>query len=796
MKRLLLIAVGSVCLLSCASSDKRDTFDRMPAALAIFKSQPLENKDILEASSSGALKASKVRIITDNDAAFDSKIEAIRSAKSGETIRLTYYIYSEDASSAVFTDELLKAAQRGVKIKLMADLITNYQLLDYFSYLQEQGKGQIQIRLYGRPTSLMIRDVMFMTTPCPPTGDKKVKATTCSSAKWARLDGEKPDFYAQLALSGAYGKNLDALQTAVLKGQILDVKSFTSGGGTSADDQKQFIDFLKLLAKSKLQHDFISAVKVALAYQIYGDKLNPIMNQLMGAIPISHPGQSSFTDWEHSTDFTHHKLLMIGNRYVQLGGRNIENSYHMKPNDLTDKYIFMDTDVAATLTSGGDTVAKSFDELFNFAQMTIALDEVRALMPNDFIANKEASKAAVEKCTVKDYKTDADRYSFAQCVSQELPRQPQYLNLQARLSKVSEDLSKGVQAYNNQYASRKSYTQTWKTGSGYADEISAKDLSGLFMTYVENVPYDRRDAVPDRERTKGSVAGKEMKYGKYIHHLWYKGLENACTTSAKEGKEKRVILHSAYFLPPAIVLRGFSKMMDGTWDCHNVKVTFLTNSPETTDLFYVNVAAKYEMAAFFQIYAQRKQIYGSFADSRSAKFEYYEYLKNTEAKGLSLHTKATVLGDDVLIGSANADVRSYYMDSNNGFFIRGAKDFVKDYVTYIDEITQDPMKTRQMTAYFSNPSLSLDYLTKGDQKWVADLLAKNEKTKNLSPKVKENVNKLVATMAKFVDATTKKILSKEFIEEWAGDNENVIESKKQQEQIEMEKKFNRMLQIL
>ena len=75
-------------------------------------------------------------------------------------------------------------------------------------------------------------------------------------------------------------------------------------------------------------------------------------------------------------------------------------------------------------------------------------------------------------------------------------------------------------------------------------------------------------------------------------------------------------------------------------------------------------------------------------------------------------------------------------------------------------------------------------------------MAKNEKTKNLSPKVKENVNKLVATMAKFVDATTKKILSKEFIEEWAGDNENVIESKKQQEQIEMEKKFNRMLQIL
>ena len=51
--------------------------------------------------------------------------------------------------------------------------------------------------------------------------------------------------------------------------------------------------------------------------------------------------------------------------------------------------------------------------------------------------------------------------------------------------------------------------------------------------------------------------------------------------------------------------------------------------------------------------------------------EYYEYAKSAASSGLnrSLHSKVTVFDDAcMLVGSANADVRSYMMDANNGFF--------------------------------------------------------------------------------------------------------------------------------
>ena len=52
-------------------------------------------------------------------------------------------------------------------------------------------------------------------------------------------------------------------------------------------------------------------------------------------------------DWEYLTDYLHHKLLLVDQRHVQLGGRNVEDSYHMRPIPLTTKYVFMDTDLHA-----------------------------------------------------------------------------------------------------------------------------------------------------------------------------------------------------------------------------------------------------------------------------------------------------------------------------------------------------------------------------------------------------------------------------------------------------------------
>ncbi|MBK7962875.1 MAG: phosphatidylserine/phosphatidylglycerophosphate/cardiolipin synthase family protein [Bdellovibrionales bacterium] len=65
-----------------------------------------------------------------------------------------------------------------------------------------------------------------------------------------------------------------------------------------------------------------------------------------------------------------------------------------------------------------------------------------------------------------------------------------------------------------------------------------------------------------------------------------------------------------------------------------------------------------------------------------------------QAKGIkndnkSLHTKISVLGDDIIIGSANADVRSYFMDTNNAVMIRNAPNLVADYLAFLNR-TQGP----------------------------------------------------------------------------------------------------------
>jgi len=136
-------------------------------------------------------------------------------------------------------------------------------------------------------------------------------------------------------------------------------------------------------------------------------------------------------------------------------------------------------------------------------------------------------------------------------------------------------------------------------------------------------------------------------------------------------------------------------MVNGAYDCSNVTVTVLTNSIETTDLNVVNLLARHSLKAFTEFYQQQSD------PVRRAKFEYYEYRPGKGKNTLSLHTKVSLLGDDVLIGSANADVRSLMMDSNNALFVRGAENFNRDYTAYVQEILNDPRKTKQLNDYLA-----------------------------------------------------------------------------------------------
>src|SRR5262249_10401287 len=327
--------------------------------------------------------------------------------------------------------------------------------------------------------------------------------------------------------------------------------------------------------------------------------------------------------WDHFTDYTHHKFLLVDRSMVQLGGRNVENSYHMHPDPLIKRYVFMDTDLSATLTEGGEAVAKAFDDLWNFSPMVATLAEVRQHAPNDFVVNLKSAERA---CASRPEKPAREA-----CVAAQM--QEHAPDLAERITEVKRTVEANARTYDTRYA---------PTPAAQAAPTFALD-KGSLLAYLENLPFDSHVSPDKRQRLYGAHAGKEAQSGKHIHDAWLRALPAVCA-AASTGNPKRIILHNAYFIPPANFTYAMSRLVDGTYDCSRVTVIVLTNSIETTDLNVINLAAGQVLKAFTEFYQQHSD------PGRRAAFEYHEYQRPAQGPSPSLHTKVSVLGDDIVIG--------------------------------------------------------------------------------------------------------------------------------------------------
>jgi cardiolipin synthase C len=844
MKRILMsLVVLSVVALSVFGCMSMNKSERKPAELG---AATLKDKDILEASSSMALELSEGYLINDNDGAFQSKVDAIEAAQPGDTISMSYYIYQNDHSSSVLNNALLEAAARGVKIRIIVDYLTNYKNLDLYYMLEAKGSGNIEVRLYGRPNEMIVRDALFLTRPCPAyKGTPEVKL--CADNKWNGITAELKnvsdkanyvDYFSSLFLSGLSSKNGFAMQTAIFMGGQFDPKKMKEGGGeTSPEDQKKLKEFFGLVYDAKMHGNLISALKVNLALAMYGDKLKPLLNEIYGRLPLTHMEGSSGKDWEHVSDFTHHKLLLVTDssnraKFFQLGGRNIENSYHMKKNELSAKYTFIDTDFAGVVKNDGGTFFKAFDHQWEFKPMIVRLKDVEKFAPFDFIGNPVAAKKTVGECNVQ-FQKGADRAALAKCLSDGLWKNGGK-DRQTRIEEAYANLKEQMDIYNTKYRQARDLPGDWRNNMNYAISIPVEDLKGSLITYIENIHHSvKRDP---GQRKYGTVNGfyilpwkeNEQGYGRYLHWLWHKGMENTCAASAKDGQARRIVLHNAYFLPPSNMMRTFAKMIDGTWDCRNVTVIFLTNSFETTDLNVINVYARYQMTAFFEFYNKVKaenakamkelkvgyttaaheeaKKEGTFRFKRSANFEYYEYnpIKNAdgsndEAKKISLHTKVTVMGDDIIIGSANADIRSFYMDTNNGVYIRNAKGFLKKYNAWLDRLMADKVRSTRLTGmYVPRIHFNREELHKQDEMFLGALMKRFHMDTKLDEPTRKDILDKQKGLTENIFNTIKMVMSTEYVElPYASFDEDYRnESEKVKKQDQMIQEYNRSLQLL
>lgn len=703
-----------------------------------WRARSLDDSFLKSVATSSNLKLIEGQLLTDNDAAFDKKLELINSAK--ESIRMVYFIFSEDDSSSVINQALIEKAKQGVKIDLLVDFVTNFKNIDLFQMLESEGNENLTVHFYNVPPGQMLQAANYIVLPCPT--NKPQTSTECLAAKKTVMDKmsnkQNPTAFAKLLMTGIYGRSNTALKVAMGYGAEIDPKNYKHLVSSIIENKEEMFDFVQTVGDAIIDDSLIAKIKVSLAMATYGELLTPLINEIAGRI------SGAFTDnsetgalWDHLSDYTHHKLLAIDQEQIILGGRNIEDSYHMKYRvGLKGKYIFEDTDFWGKTRKGGTSaIERSFDKLVQ-SSMARTLKQIKPYFSSDFIKNVSGNLQAPGATELAvGYCLKQSSAELGNCILDALQNMPGFKSEASRIEVRKQAMEESIQRFNNQYKN---------TSRNVFTKLSSKDLSDSELYYLENTNFEDKTT----KRILGSKVGDEIRYNKNIQAVWYRGLENACKVSRETRKEVRVIFHTAYLIMPSGMIHKIAQMMNNELgDCSGIRLQFITNSAFTTDLGPINVLARYQLGALFDYYQTMINYKTDFEKEGLSykqffpKIEYYE-LEPHENIANSLHTKTTLIGEDMIVGSANADIRSYYMDSNNALLIRNATEMNAKYRAEIDKQIQTGKLKDKMNNYIG--------------KSFESLRAENENDLNLKAKRWKQEKRLTPQRVKYILDTLDK----------------------------------------
>jgi phosphatidylserine/phosphatidylglycerophosphate/cardiolipin synthase-like enzyme len=664
----------------------------------------LSDDTIHRHASAGPMTIQSARVISSNEEAFLSKLEMVSKAQT--SIDAAYYIFADDATSSAFAAELIAAANRGVRVRLLLDYHSTYKDLDLFSMMERHGNtgsGSLQVRFYNRPTRNIIMDAAYLTLKCSAStinsdaqcmkekqwrieaafGTESIGDRLAAEAGISNLDVGASGLF----LSGLYSKNPELMALAMTQSDAEpetddDVQNAAASPdveeGISAEDVQGLVKLAGIYWRSKTGNVFqrlVTRIQLAFVSAIYGDAFDRMYEAIAVRLPIERRNlAAAVRDWDYLTDYLHQKLLLVDRKYMQLGGRNMEDAYNLSPATQESGQLFVDTDVHAVLASGGDSVESAFERLWDFRTMVASIDEIRHHAPNEFAANADAIRAANEAC--KDAPALDELCFEREFIGRAVLRED-------RESKRNDEMLHEAERYRREIHPLMTANDLMTIGVD----------SGAQLFYLENMPFSGNPGSLLAGRSYGARNGQEAQAGKRIHSLVLMGLANVCKSATAENP-KRVIINNAYFFPPSNLLDVLAKMLDGRLDCRHVDVTIVTNSRESTDLQITNLFARHVAFAFSDhIRAMRDP-------EKSASFRYFEIQLSSGPIKHSLHSKVWVLGDDLIVGSANADVRSYMMDANNAMLIRNAPRMMQQYTVNIDRMLADPKYVTNLTEYY------------------------------------------------------------------------------------------------
>ena len=277
-----------------------------------------------------------VGLITDNRAALQAKRHLIAQAE--HSLDLVYFIVDDDATTARLLLDLVAAAGRGVRVRLVVDYFLTYQHADVLRSLV--GIQNLEVHRYGAPDS----DWLEALTEAGINRSEFIGALTEPSAERLKKSLRDNPVIPQRALMlieelkvrttenrWAFALNvLEALREVIPNPELIRQMQPTAIGHLA-----QFLGSGPRLSLGTLSR--------------LGAMVVPISRIVRGLDQFLHR--------------THHKLLLADNRRFIMGGRNLADAYQRDVQPGVSG--FRDTDVQACASAPGATEhAAAFDVLW------------------------------------------------------------------------------------------------------------------------------------------------------------------------------------------------------------------------------------------------------------------------------------------------------------------------------------------------------------------------------------------------------------------------------------------------
>lgn len=267
-----------------------------------------------------------------NKTAFEEKIRVIDSAT--KSIRVGYFIFGFDESTSFLVERLLAKAAQGVDVKVIVDGMTSMKNRDWW------------------------RMVMAQSALAVPSGGKPILVQyfrPIADEVWADLDswGFKDPTLLKSAMAG-----LDAskLQGVLASNTLLK------------DNPAMKLFLAAMMPSAGAKPDMVGIVRDAAISGQFPAELS--FDGLTASLfkGVSTAGFTFRTKaWVNIIKRFHHKLLLVDDKVLMGGGRNVEDHYHVESDygpklESDDLLSFMDADFVTESTGIAAAAAKSFDD--------------------------------------------------------------------------------------------------------------------------------------------------------------------------------------------------------------------------------------------------------------------------------------------------------------------------------------------------------------------------------------------------------------------------------------------------